>query len=247
MKIIHSIKWVVLALTLLTQEMALNLTGEAQEPPGDQTKPASTTTDPNTPQSDRVNGIQGSQGIQFGRQVELRDGIATIEPDGLRVKVTRELTYLYFLSSTGAQDLAVDQKLAQGEKPLVVKQQFQKRVLVTREGDETIHAIADDTFQKLDAIEKKYEADLFSFGQSTPEEWKVKEEASWEERVATRDAAIEDAMTRLRQQLTEDDFRKIEAYIYKQGNGGRETQYHYAPISQKQKKDSQPEASSTLP
>jgi hypothetical protein len=243
MKIIHSIKWVVLALTLLTLEMALNMTGEAQDLPGDQTKPAPTS-ELSNPQSSRING---NQGIQIGRQVELQDGMATIEPDGLRVKVTRERTYLDFLSSTGALDLAIDQKLAEGEKPPTAKQQFQKRVQVSPEGDETIHSIADDTFRKLNAIEKKYEADLYSFRQSSPEEWKVKEEASWEERVAARDAAIEDAMTRLRQQLTEDYFRKIDAYIYQQGHGGREIIYHYAPISAKDKKDVQPDASSTLP
>jgi hypothetical protein len=243
MKIIHSMKWVVLALTLLTQEMALNTTGEAQEQPGDQTKQAATGGSSALPSS-RINGAQG---IQIGRQVELQDGMATIEPEGLRVRVTRERTYLDFLSSTGALDLAIDQKRAQGETPVPVKQQFQKRVQVSAEGDETIHSIADDTFRKLNAIEKKYEADLFSFRQSTPEESNVKEEAAWEERVATRDAAIDDAMTRLRQQLTEDDFRKIDAFIYQQGHGGRETLYHYEPISEKRQKDVQPDASSAQP
>jgi hypothetical protein len=227
MKIRHSMKWLVLAFTLL------NLAIQAQQPSGDQAKPASTL-EPANPQSGQINGIE------FGRQVEVRDGIATIEPDGLHVKMTRELTYRHFLFQTGRQDEEIDQIVAKGGKPAYAKQLFQKQALVSDEANQTIHAIADDTTQKLYAIEKKYEADLASFGYPTPEEWKTKEEPAWLERVEKTEATVEQAMTRLRQELSEDDFRKIDAFIYRQGGGGRETIYHYTPISEQQRNDSQP-------
>ncbi len=224
-----SIRWVLLASALSTAQVSLNVTGRAQVLSGDHTGP--TMTEPTVQQTGQINGIE------FGRQVEVRDGIATIEPDGLHVKVTREMTYRDFLFQTGWQDRSVDQAVAKGERPSSQKQHFHERILVTEEGDQAIHSIADDTFQQLDAVEKKYEADLYGFRESTPEEWKSKEKVAWLERVEKRDAVVEQAMTRLKQELSEDDFRKTDSYIYKTENGGRETLYRYTPVSKRHIQD----------
>lgn len=153
----------------------------------------------------------------------------------IRVPITREMTYREFIWLHGGKDSTVQRAIEEGKQPSVDRTNF-STFLHTREDDEeAIHSILLDAFRHIKANRDKLSADLsevYSTGYGKEQDDKVStlNKAS----IQNEKTIIDEAMSRFERELTAEDFKKLDTYIYRWGDGGKERVIKKMPATRKQ-------------
>ena len=176
------------------------------------------------------------QGDGNGSQPQTINSAAGRSDNEIRVPITREMTYREFIWLHGGIESTVQRAIEEGKQPSVDRTNF-STFLHTREDDEeAIHSILLDTFRHIKANQDKLSADLSDayragYGKEQEDNASALNKAS----IQNEKTIIDEAMHRFERELTAEDFKKLDTYIYRWGDGGKERVIKRAPGADRHK------------
>lgn len=135
----------------------------------------------------------------------------------------RSWAFLDFIRTVGIEDRAIKEQIREGKEP-PPDQMFYIRMMHLREDEEReVHTILVDAYYKLEDNRKQHLAKSYEIGRENSgsnTKLEALQDANRADEGRTGDQIVQEAIFRIFQALGEEDFKKVDAYVYRKGGGG---------------------------